>query len=76
MEANNKNPDQAVSNLGPYCLQYGLPMDISRREEQTTKVVTGGLRVEKYVSPFHPMSKERAGQLVNYPRPRKNSLAI
>ena len=30
------------SDLGQYCLQYRLPKKISRREEQTTKAVTGG----------------------------------
>ena len=34
------------SNLGPYCLQYRLLKNISRQEEQITKVVTGGLRVK------------------------------
>ena len=47
MEANNMNPDQMApeeqSDLGPYCLQYRLPKTISRRNEQTTKVVTGRL---------------------------------
>ena len=36
------NPDQTapweLSDLGPYCLQYGLPKNISRREVQTTKL--------------------------------------
>ena len=36
------NPEQTA--LGPYCLQFKLPKTISRREEQTTKVVTGGKR--------------------------------
>ena len=42
------NPNQTKgavwdqSDLGPYCLQYRLP-NISRREKQTTKVVTGRL---------------------------------
>ena len=39
MEANDMKPD-----LGPYCLQYRLPKNISRQEEQTTKVVTVRLR--------------------------------
>ena len=47
MEANNINPDLTApkeqSDLVPYCLQYRLPGNISRREEQTTNVVTGGL---------------------------------
>ena len=30
MEANAINPDHTASNLGPYCLQYRLPKDISR----------------------------------------------
>ena len=42
-EANTKNPDQ--TDLGLYCLQYRLPKNISRQEKQTTKVVTGRLRV-------------------------------
>ena len=33
------------SDLGSYCLQYRLPKNISRWEEQTTKIMTGGLRV-------------------------------
>ena len=33
------------SDLDLYCLQYRLPKNISRREDQTIKVVTGGLRV-------------------------------
>ena len=38
------NPDQSEqSDWGPYCLQYTLLKNMSRREEQTTKVVTGGL---------------------------------
>ena len=42
------NPDQIASNdLGPYCLLYWLPISMSRREEQTTKVVTGGKMVKK-----------------------------
>ena len=40
MEANNMNPDQTApweqSDLGSYCLQYMLPKNISRREEQKT----------------------------------------
>ena len=46
MEANNMNRDQtapkAHSDLGPYCLQYRLPKNIFRKEEQMTKVVTSG----------------------------------
>ena len=43
MEANHLNPDQTdMSSLGPYCLQYWLPKNISRKRKQTTKVVTGG----------------------------------
>ena len=49
MEANNMDPGQTApweqSDLGPYCLQYRLLKSISRQEEQTTKVVTDGLRV-------------------------------
>ena len=32
------NPDQIApkSDLGPYCLQFMLPKNISRQEEQTT----------------------------------------
>ena len=32
-------------DLGPYCLQYRLPKNISRQEERTTKVMTGGYRL-------------------------------
>ena len=50
MEANNTDPDQTTSkkeqfDLGSYCLQYRLPKNISRQEEQTMKVVTGGQMV-------------------------------
>ena len=38
-----------LHDLGPYCLQYRLPNNISRQEEQTTKVVTGETR-------FKPLS--------------------
>ena len=38
------NPDQTAtleqSDMGPYCLQYRLPINISRQEKQTTKVVS------------------------------------
>ena len=27
--------------MGPYCLQYMVPRNISRQEDHTTKVVTG-----------------------------------
>ena len=44
------NPGQTAhweqSDLGPYCLQYRLP-NISRREDQTTEVVIGGLWIYK-----------------------------
>ena len=40
------NPYQtALLDLGPYCLQYRLPKNKSRREEQTTKVVIGNFLV-------------------------------
>ena len=44
MEENNINHDLdcsqgSKSDLGLYCLQYRLPKDISRREEQITKVL-------------------------------------
>ena len=46
MEANAMDPDQTApmeqSDRGPFCLQYRLLKNISRREEQTTQVVTGG----------------------------------
>ena len=46
MEANNMDPGPwEQSDLGPYCLQYRLLKSIRRQEEQTTKVVTDGLRV-------------------------------
>ena len=38
------DPDQTVplqSDLGPYCLHYKLLNNTSRREKQTTKVVSG-----------------------------------
>ena len=35
-----------LSDLVSYCLQYRLPKNISRREEQTIKFVTGRLQVK------------------------------
>ena len=32
--------------LGPYCLQYRLPKNLSRQEEQTAKFMTGRLGVK------------------------------
>ena len=52
MEANNIYPNQIPreqSDLGPYCLQCRLPKNISRREMQKTKVLTGELRVNKHI---------------------------
>ena len=47
------DPDQTApweqSGLGPYCLQYNLPKNIRRREQQMAKVVTGGLRVNNEI---------------------------
>ena len=34
----------APFNLGLYCLPYKLPKSISRREEQMSKVMNGGLK--------------------------------
>ena len=44
MEANTMNPDQMI--CVPYRLQYGLPKNISRQAEQTTKLMTGKIRVK------------------------------
>ena len=46
------NPDQTAlsfeqSDLDPYYLQYMLPKNINRREEQTKNVLTGGKRVKQ-----------------------------
>ena len=38
------NPDK--TDLGPYCLQYRLPNNLSRGEEQMTKVMTDRPRVK------------------------------
>ena len=40
------------SDLNPYCLQYRLAKNLSRREEQLTKVVTGELRVNGVCSRY------------------------
>ena len=41
METNTVSPDQTApceqSDLGPYCLQYRLPKNISRREDITSE---------------------------------------
>ena len=46
------NPDQTAcreqSDMGPYCLQYRLHKNISRRDEKIT-VVTGGKKVNNMV---------------------------
>ena len=47
MEVNTMNPDQS-----PYCLQYRVPKNISRREEQTTNVMTGWQRVNTFLLLF------------------------
>ena len=44
METNNIFPREQ-SDLGLCCLQYRLPKNISRQEEQTTKIVPGRKRV-------------------------------
>ena len=38
------NPDQ--SDLGPYCLKYRLPKNISRLEKRTTKLRLAGKMVK------------------------------
>ena len=44
VEANHMNPNQTEqSDLGSLFVQNKLPKSISRRAEQTTKVVIGGL---------------------------------
>ena len=48
------------SDLSPYCLQHRLPKNISRREKQTTYVVTGGLRVKSW----YIFSVQRADELM------------
>ena len=59
MEANNMHADQIAyasyeqSDPGSYCLQFWLPENVSSREEQITKVVTGGKRFNKlYKTPI------------------------
>ena len=42
--------------VGPYCLQYSLPKNISGRQEQITKVITGGISfnlIENYHIAWH-----------------------
>ena len=53
------DPDQTESDLGPNCLQYRLPKNMSKQEEQTTKALTGGLRVNvvKKVRRNHSLNK-------------------
>ena len=41
MKPDQTAPPWEQSDLGPYCLQYRLPKNINRQEEQTTKFVTG-----------------------------------
>ena len=47
------NSDQTApleqSDLGPYCLQYMLHKNISRRDEKTIKVVISGNMVNVYM---------------------------
>ena len=44
------NPDQTAPNeqseLGPYCLQYRLPKNRSRQEQQMIKIMTRRIRVK------------------------------
>ena len=65
MEANNMNLNQTApceqSDQGSYYLQYRLPQNISRREEQTVKVVVGGKRV-MILTPFGIRMVVRKGQ--------------
>ena len=52
MEANKMDPDQTAekqSDQGPYYLQYRLPKKKSRQEEQMTKIVTDGKRVNRFI---------------------------
>ena len=43
----------SLCDLDPFCLYHRLPKNISRREEQSTKVVTGGLRLNLLKSNFY-----------------------
>ena len=47
------------SDLGPHCLQYRLPKNISRWEEQTTKIMTGGLKVKYGKHGMHALLREK-----------------
>ena len=55
MEANKMKPDRTVP-----CLQYRLPKNVNRRENQTTKVV---IRVERVKKPFGDGDKQSIGRL-------------
>ena len=47
------------SDLGSYFLQYSLPKNISGREKQTTKVVTGGKVVNVFQALFLAQQSRR-----------------
>ena len=49
------------SDLDPYCLQYRLPKNISRQEEQATKVVTAELGLKA-------VKEEHLKDIVNFQR--------
>ena len=52
METNTMNHDQTApleqSDLGPYCLQYRLSKNLSRRESRQQQVITGKRRVKLF----------------------------
>ena len=56
------------SDQGPYCLQYRLPKNISRQEEQTTKDLTGGLRVKVSIFTSRQVDKPRGLLRLGYDR--------
>ena len=77
MEENNINPDQTApkeqSDLGPYCLQYRLPKNISRRLEQKTKVMTGrksikvskGAKIRNRYNQVPQLTQDTDGKVTN-----------
>ena len=54
MDTNTMNPNQTArkeqSDSGPYCLQFRLPMTLSRIKSRR-QVINGGKRVKKPYSP-------------------------
>ena len=64
------------SDLGPFCLQYKLPENFGRWEEQTTEVVTGGKGLAPWTSSVINQGSHRLEKYWNIQDRFKQSLKI